>query len=122
VKGPHEECGFRLTCGLKRFLLYGGEEVGSIVPYGLHTTSAALVDLAGIFLPPSFYRDIKQDYWLLVALLAGHGRCPPEHGNNHINQSINPAVVQQQDSDTCHTFAQLWLQSIGFFQFNSSSP
>jgi hypothetical protein len=62
--------------------------VGAIVPYGLHTTIAALVDLAGIFLPPSFYKDIKQDYWLLVALLARHGRCPPEHGNNHIHMVV----------------------------------
>jgi hypothetical protein len=69
--GPHAECGFRLRCGLKRLLRYEGGERGTIVPHGLHTladaivrdgwhtTFAALVEFTGVFLPPSFYRDVK---------------------------------------------------------------
>jgi hypothetical protein len=52
-------------------LLYEGGEGGTIAPHGLHrvadaivldgwlTTVAAMVAFAGIFLPPSFYRDGK---------------------------------------------------------------
>jgi hypothetical protein len=45
VKRPHVECGFRLTCGLKRLLLlmYEGWERGTIVPHGLHTIADAIV-------------------------------------------------------------------------------
>jgi hypothetical protein len=85
VKGPHEECGFRLTYGLKRSLLCEGGDRGTILPHGLHTTSdamapdgwhttvAALVDLTGIFLPPSSYGDAKYKYRLLAPLLAERG-------------------------------------------------
>jgi hypothetical protein len=52
-------------------LLYEGGERGTIVPHGLHTiaeaivpddwhtTVAAWVEFIGIFLPPSFYREVK---------------------------------------------------------------
>jgi hypothetical protein len=88
---------FRLTCGLKRLFLYEGGERGTNVPHGLHTltdtivpdgwrtTVAALVEFTGIFLPPPFYRDAKQNYWLLVPLLAGSGRYPPGYGNSGVN-------------------------------------
>jgi hypothetical protein len=33
VKGPHEECGFRLTGVLKRLLLYVGGERGTIASH-----------------------------------------------------------------------------------------
>jgi hypothetical protein len=66
MKGQHAECGFRLTCGLRRLLLYEGGERGTIASHGLHTlaaaivpdgwqtTGAALIEFTGIFLPPSF--------------------------------------------------------------------
>jgi hypothetical protein len=71
VKGPHNKCGFRLKCGFKELLLYEGGERVTIAPYGLHaiadaivpdcwhTTVAALVEITGIFLPPSFCQDVK---------------------------------------------------------------
>jgi hypothetical protein len=71
VQGPHEECEFRLTCGLKRLLLYEGGERGTIVPHGLHTiadamvpdgwdtTVAALVEFTCILPPPSLDWDAK---------------------------------------------------------------
>jgi hypothetical protein len=43
------------------------------------------VEFTGNFLPPSFYQDVKQDYWLLVPLLVGCGRCPPGYGNNDVH-------------------------------------
>jgi hypothetical protein len=45
-----------------------------------------LVEFTGIFLPLSFDWEVKQNNWLLVPLLAGRGRCPPEYGNNYVNQ------------------------------------
>jgi hypothetical protein len=60
--------------------------VEAIVPDGWHTTVAALVEFSGIFLPPSFNGDVKQDYWSLVPLLAEHGRCPPWYDNNDVNR------------------------------------
>jgi hypothetical protein len=62
----------------------------AIVPDGWHTTVAALVEFTGIFLPPSIHRDVKQNYWLLVPLLAGRGRCPPGYGNNDVNRNHHP--------------------------------
>jgi hypothetical protein len=65
VKGPHEECGFRLTCTFKRLLLNEGGERGTILSHGLHKiadaivpdgwhkTIAALGEFTGIFLPQS---------------------------------------------------------------------
>jgi hypothetical protein len=97
-KGPHEECGFRLTCGLKRSLLHEGGERGTIVSHGLHTMQTivpegwhaavtALVEFVGTFLPPSFYLDvIIQNYRLLVPLIAGRGQCPPGYGSKVVNQ------------------------------------
>jgi hypothetical protein len=45
-----------------------------------------LVEFTGIFLPLSFDWEVEQNYWLLVPLLAGRGRCPPEYGSNDVNQ------------------------------------
>jgi hypothetical protein len=57
---PHEECGFRLTCGLQGCCCMNeGRERGTIVPNGWHTTVAAWVEFIGIFLRASFYRDVK---------------------------------------------------------------
>jgi hypothetical protein len=79
---PHEECGFRLKCGLKKLLLYEGEESSTTVPHGLHTiadaivpdgwhtTVAALVEFTAIFLSPSFYGDSKKKYRMPIPLLA----------------------------------------------------
>jgi hypothetical protein len=53
--------------------------------HGWHTTVAALIKFTGIFLPPFFSRDVKQNYWLLILLLAGRGRCPPWYGNNDVS-------------------------------------
>jgi hypothetical protein len=62
VKGLHEACGFRLTCGSMWWLLYEGGERGTNVPCGVHmivdalvpngwyTTVAAMVEFTGIFL------------------------------------------------------------------------
>jgi hypothetical protein len=49
VRTPHEECGYRLTCGERRVLQYEGGEWGSIVPLCLQTTVAALIEFLGIF-------------------------------------------------------------------------
>jgi hypothetical protein len=71
---------------LERFLLYEGGERGTIVPHGLHTlavatvpdgwhtTVAALVEFTGIFLPTSFYRDLKKE--LLVVCSPACGAWP----------------------------------------------
>jgi hypothetical protein len=59
VKGVHEECGFRLTCGLKRSVLHVKGERGTTVPHAWHTIGAALVEFVGIFRLPSFYQDVK---------------------------------------------------------------
>jgi hypothetical protein len=45
-----EEKGAQLVCTLLRTQLY---------LMAVHTTVAALVELTGIFLPPSLYRDVQ---------------------------------------------------------------
>jgi hypothetical protein len=69
VKGPREECVFRLTCGLKWLLLYEGGKRGTNVPRGLHTTVAPVVEFTGIFLLLSMYQDIKYNYHCLFPCL-----------------------------------------------------
>jgi fibrillarin-like rRNA methylase len=59
VKGAREECGFRLTCGLKRSVLYVKGKRGTTVSHALHIIGAALVEFMGIFRLPSFYQDVK---------------------------------------------------------------
>jgi hypothetical protein len=44
---------------LKKAVTVGRRRKGLIVPHGGHTTLAALVEFTGIFLPPSFYQDVK---------------------------------------------------------------
>jgi hypothetical protein len=47
---------------LKKAVTVGRRRKGLIVlivPHGWHTTLAALVEFTGIFLPPSFYLDVK---------------------------------------------------------------
>jgi hypothetical protein len=53
VKGPHVQCGFRLTCGLKLLLYIRGER-GTIVPQGLRTVAGLLYQMVGTqyYLPP----------------------------------------------------------------------
>jgi hypothetical protein len=70
VKGAHEEFGFRLTCGLKRLLLHEGER-GAIVPDGMHTPVAALVEFTGIFLPLSFPGWVNETTHYLFPFLQG---------------------------------------------------
>jgi hypothetical protein len=72
---------------LQKVVAVGGE-MGTLVPHGLHTI-VALVEFEGIFLPPSFYRDVE-DIFRLVPLLARRGRCPPEY--RHANKSIRFAT------------------------------
>jgi sugar phosphate isomerase/epimerase len=64
------------------------EEADATVPDRWHTTLAALVEFTGIFLPLSFYRNVKDNYRLLVPLLAGCGRCPPGYGKIDVNLII----------------------------------
>jgi hypothetical protein len=46
----------------------------------------ALVEFAGIILPPSFYRDRPYNDRPLVPLLARCGRYPPGFGKSLVNQ------------------------------------
>jgi hypothetical protein len=72
------------SCGLKRLLLYEGGKGGTISPNGLHTMAdaivpdgwhtpaAVLVEFSGIFLSAD-YRDLNENHWSLVLLLACRG-------------------------------------------------
>jgi hypothetical protein len=99
VKGPHEECGFRLACGLSRLLLYGGGDRGTILPHGLqaidgwHTCRrfvAALVEFIGIFLALPLYWNVNTN--------ASFPTCrawpkPSRYVNSHVNQSILTVIL-----------------------------
>jgi hypothetical protein len=91
VIGLRYACGFRLTCGIKRLLLYVGGERGTIITHGLHaladTIAAAFGRICRIILLPSFTRGTI-NYRLLVALLARRGRCSPGYGNGDANLSF----------------------------------
>jgi hypothetical protein len=52
-------------------LLYEGGERGTIVPHGLHTTGAALVEFTSIFLPLSFYWALNKTISCLFPCLQG---------------------------------------------------
>jgi hypothetical protein len=78
--------------------VYVGGEKGTIVPYGLctiadtavpdgwHTTLAALVELTDTFLLLSLNQAAKQNYQLLVPMLAGLARAsPPGYGNRGVD-------------------------------------
>jgi hypothetical protein len=102
-KGPHEKATLFMHSGYYVALLgcwCVKQEVGAqlhlVVCAQLHPQVCLIVG-TNLFLlwlnskAPSchrpFNRNIESDHPLLVPLLAGSGRCPPEYGNNDVNQS-----------------------------------
>jgi hypothetical protein len=95
-KGPHEECGFRLTCGLEQLLLHEGER-GTSVPLDLCTWFAyAIVLMVGTQLLLLWlnvqastchgpFIGMQNTLSVACSLLERRGRCPLGCGNSDAN-------------------------------------